>query len=522
MRIDLELPAGERTLWVDRRYRGQPLTAVLRQEQVPLNTRCGERLLCKSCMVEILRDGEWIAQPACRLAVDRDIRVRIPGAALLAYRPQVLSDYRINVSCALDPPFGKEGLAVAVDIGTTTVALSLISLATGEILATEADFNKQIYLGEDVLTRINLCLSDPAAAARLHRSIVLETLRPLISRMLTENGSDANAVKGYVLAGNTTMLHLAAGENPGTIGYAPFTPRFIEHIVRPSESVGLEPPGIDAHFLPGAASYVGADIVAGMFAAGIAYEEGPSMLVDVGTNGEIVLKVGDKMLACATAAGPAFEGCGLACGVRAGDGAISHVLSLEPEPEVETIGPPCGKPMGICGSAYIDFLALGRSGGLLGRNGRFSREGAGPRAERFESGVGDALLLARGQGKRPITISELDVARLLQAKAAIAAGILTLLRHAGIESSAVETLYLAGGFGMHLDLDHAVACGLLPGFREGQIQLVGNTSLAGATLACLDRGVLPELSALAHQVEIVELNLAPGFEDCYIDQLSLP
>jgi uncharacterized 2Fe-2S/4Fe-4S cluster protein (DUF4445 family) len=452
------------------------------------------------------------------------MQIRVPSQALLAYEPQVLSDYRINVPFAHDPLLGLDGLGVAVDVGTTTVVVSLLNLRDGRVVGRAAGFNRQMHLGDDVLTRINLCLTDPAALGRLQTSIIDETVKPLLDAALIDANVSSSDVRGYVIAGNTTMLHLVAGEDPGTIGYAPFTPRFLHHLCRSSSEIGL-PGDVSVHLLPGAASYVGADITCGVFASGLIYDQGPSLLVDVGTNGEIVLKLGERLFGCATAAGPAFEGSGLSCGVRAGDGAIAH-LAMEETPlkvNFDVIGPPGTKPAGLCGSAYIDFLAASRSIGLLTRSGRFcadSVEGGEELVAKGEHGL--VMTTAIGQGKRPIFISESDVAKLLQAKAAIAAGILTLLNRVELTPEAVSTLYLAGGFGMHLDLANAIACGLLPGFRPDQIQLVGNSSLAGATISTLDRSVVNELEAIGRKMEIVELNLDPDFEDTYIDQLSLP
>jgi uncharacterized 2Fe-2S/4Fe-4S cluster protein (DUF4445 family) len=287
------------------------------------------------------------------------------------------------------------------------------------------------------------------------------------------------------------------------MGVVPFTPAFLEHRVIRLPELGAT----DVHLLPGASAYVGADLCAGVFATGLVYEDGPSLLVDAGTNGEIILKQGRRMYGCATAAGPAFEGAGLSHGVRAGDGAVERIhFTREPfGVEAEVIGG--GKATGICGSAYVDFLAEGRRVGLLNERGRFDRAFAGD----------DELRIALD-----VTVSELDVSRLLQAKAAISAGILTLLHRIGLQPAQVNRLYLAGGFGMHLDVRNAIDCGLLPGFRPNQVEVVGNTSLAGAYLALLDAGVLEELRRIGRNIEIIELNLDSEFETHYIDQLSLP
>ncbi|HEY0866840.1 MAG TPA: ASKHA domain-containing protein [Fimbriimonas sp.] len=522
MRLELELPEGLRTINLDRAEKGQRLTEILRREGIPLNTRCGERDLCKSCTVEVLRDGEWVEMRGCQLRVVENLQIRAPQQSLLAYKPQIQSDYRVNIPYADDPLLGKVGYGIAVDIGTTTVSLSAIALEGGEIKGRAAAFNKQMHLGDDVLTRINLCYTDRSKIVELQRAIVDETLIPLVAQAMLEAGVSVEEVRGYTVAGNTTMLHLLLGEDPSSLGVAPFTPLFIGHTVVDSESIGLEPPGVPVHCLPGASAYVGADITSGVLATGLLYEDGPSLLVDVGTNGEIVFKHGGRMLGTATAAGPAFEGSGLTNGIRAGEGAVGHIwMRRDPfEMLTEVIGPPRTKPVGVCGSAYIDFLAQGHGAGILSASGRIQAEKL-PEDLLDRDEYGSRLIVGRGQGKRKVTISEPDIARLLQAKAAIAAGILILLKRVGVEPEEVETLYLAGGFGMHLNLENAVACGLFPGFRPEQIQLVGNTSLAGATLSMIDRSALPELRRAGEEIEIVELNLDPDFEDTYIDQLVI-
>lgn len=446
-------------------------------------------------------------------------------------------------------------LGAAIDVGTTTVALLLVELDTGDILAEATGFNRQMQFGDDVVTRIGLCATDATMVKRLQEAVARETLGPLLESALRKAGRAPEDIACLTVAGNTTMLHLLAGVDPTPMGTAPFTPAFLCHRVTRSAALDLcrsrtaskpqaspheeaggrggtrGPAGRRArrggpavHLMPGAAAYVGADVCAGVLASSLAYDAGPSLLVDVGTNGEIVLKYNGRLLGCATAAGPAFEGCGLRCGVRAGDGAISH-LEFTSDPfgvHIEVIGD--SAPVGICGSAYIDFLAHMRRSGLANRIGRFRRAGLPAGAERLihreESGL--ALQVADGPGKRRIVITEADVARLLQAKAAIAAGILTLLARFDLSPAEIKTLYLAGGFGLHVDAANAIGCGLLPGFASHQVQFLGNSSLAGAYLALLDSGALEELTHISQRIEIVELNLERGFEACYISQLRLP
>jgi uncharacterized 2Fe-2S/4Fe-4S cluster protein (DUF4445 family) len=438
----------------------------------------------------------------------------------------VVAEFRLSVPWAQDPLDPAARYGAAVDVGTTTVALMLADLRSGEVVGEASAFNAQVRFGEDVLTRIQRCHSDPAAVAALQHAIAAETLQPLLQEACGAAGIALADVGVMTVAANTTMLHLLAGVDPSPMGVHPFTPVFLEHRVRRPAELGLAfgDAGARVHLLPGPAAYVGADLAAGIVATGMLYREGLSLLVDVGTNGEIVAQCDGRLLGCATAAGPAFEGAGLSSGTRGVRGAIERVkLTADPfAAELGVIGE-VERPLGLCGSAYVDFLWEARRTGILGTSGRYAPAFAQREAAHFDTGrYGRKLRLHPRGASGPVWVTELDIARLLQAKAAIAAGILTLLGRLGRTPADVGRLYLAGGFGMHLSLDHAIGCGLLPGFTPEQIEVVGNTSLGGAFLALNDRSALAEMKTACARLESVELNLEPGFESAYIDHLSLP
>lgn len=526
-----------RLLKLSAEQRRQRVHATLYAHQLPLNTRCGGKGVCDGCMVQLVR-GELIHAPRGRRAVANGApitvraceytwgdgsaaEIHIPDRSRTAYQPQVLTDFHIRVPYAHQPLCDLDGIdqpvGAAIDVGTTTVVLLLVDLRDGRILSRASAFNRQMDLGDDVVTRINLCRSDASMLPRLHEAVLRDTIAVLIREALEKAGVSADRLACITAAGNTTMQHLLAGVDPSPLGVHPFTPQFLDHHVIQADGLGAP-----LHLLPGTAAYVGADVTAGVVSSGLVYDDGPSLLVDVGTNGEIVLKHGDHLLACATAAGPAFEGAGLTHGIRAGDGAISH-LQIHTNPlriEIEVIGN--AKPLGICGSAYVDLLAKGVATGLLDTTGRFNRQCPGIERLLCQINGQPALRLARGRGSEPICVTEYDLSRLLQAKAAIAAGILTLLGRAKLTPADIRTVYLAGGFGMHMKTASAIGCGLLPGFRLEQIELVGNTSLAGALATLLDRMILHEITRVSRRIETIELNLEPTFEDHYIDQLLLP
>ena len=516
------------------------LSEVLAAHGFPLNTRCGQRGLCRGCEVvlkqgTLVLDEREIAAPAalraCRARLTGSVTLGLPVRSRIEHKPQVGETFEIAVPCAHDPlfpPCGARDTAFAVDIGTTTVVVLLVDLVSGEVLSRAGGFNGQIRFGDNVLTRIDAARA-PAAVAAMQSAVVCETIAPLLRTACERAGREPGRIAGGAIAGNTTMLHLLAGEDPTPLGVAPFRARFLAGRILSAQGIGLSVDGMAAEtpvqLLPSIAGYIGADITAGVYASGMIYDTEPSLLVDIGTNGEIVLQSGGRLSACATAAGPAFEGCGLRCGTRARDGAISD-LEIALDPFAVTArsigGVPAARATGICGSAYIDFLARGRAAGLLGHAGRFDAAAwqIVPDAHRCTDDDERALRLAANPAA-PL-ISEVDVALLLQAKAAIGAGIETLLETAGITAADISRVYLAGGFGMHLNVPNAIAIGLLPGFQPAQVRVVGNTSLAGALLALIDRTTLEEMEALRERVEVLELNLCEGFEDRYVEHLMLP
>lgn len=541
-RLQLDLPDGRRETVLAADDDGElPLSAVLARRGFPLNTRCGGRGLCRGCEVEP-RGGELRALAndaaagvasgagvrACqvRLGGDGDVALAVPARSLLKHAPAVVTDFFSNVPWAHDPLGPPARYGAAVDVGTTTVVLLLCELASGRVLAEASAFNAQIRFGEDVLTRIQFCATGADAVAQLQRAVAAETLQPLLEQACARAEVAPGEVGVMTVAANTTMQHLLAGADPSPLGIYPFRPVFLDHRIHAPAELGLAfgGSGAEVHLLPSPAPYVGADLAAGMVVTGLLYDEGPVLLVDIGTNGEIVAKVGNRLVGCATAAGPAFEGAGLSSGMRGVRGAIERVrLGRDPfEVTVGVIGDE-PRPIGICGSGYVDFLGEGRRAGVLQANGRFADDLAVRAGGRVTPDDYGRRLCVHAHGAAgPIWISEMDVVRLLQAKAAIAAGIVTLLDVLGTKAADVKTLYLAGGFGMHLSIEQAIGCGLLPGFTPGQITVVGNASLGGAFLALNDRSLLAEMKAACATMAFVELNLQAGFEDAYIDHLALP
>ncbi|WP_432800317.1 ASKHA domain-containing protein [Poriferisphaera sp. WC338] len=539
--ICIHAPSGKQVLSVNTHEQSLRLSDLLRQKGLPLNIRCGEEGACEGCQIELLQGSLRTlhasntvtagSTPSTMLACQHrlgpePVTLQISPRSLAAYEPAVLNDFRINIPYSQNPLHetlntSEPTIGAAIDIGTTTVSLLLIDLSTGKILANASTFNHQMYLGDDVITRINLCRKNPTQITQLQNAIVHDTLSPLLKQAAKEVNVRLRHIACITVAANTTMLHLLVGKDPSQMGTVPFEPVFLEHLQLTLQDVGLDQPfnpNATLHLLPSAAAYIGADLTAGVLVSGLCYEHGPSLLVDIGTNGEIILTHNGILYACATAAGPAFEGAGLTHGCRAGSGAISHItLSNNPfNVTLDIIDN--APPTGICGSAYIDFLAQAARIGLLTPSGRFNLEHSPEAKARLQPTElhGRSFELTTG-----IVITEADIAKLLQAKAAIAAGILTLLDRCNVSPTEVDRLYLAGGFGMNVNNQHAITCGLLPKMRVDQIELVGNSSLAGAFVALMDRHLLPEIAKISQHMQTIELNLDPDFENRYIDELML-
>jgi uncharacterized 2Fe-2S/4Fe-4S cluster protein (DUF4445 family) len=524
--------ASESVVTVSPVYHDRPLSAVLARTGFVLNTRCGQKGLCRGCEVR-LANGELAK--SCQIPASRVLGevVEIPEKSLIQGSLSVAIDFQPHCAYELRPLFKPEGprnLGLCIDIGTTTVVAALVDLIDGKIMGRASGYNAQVRMGEDVLTRIDACTRSKEAVSEGQRLLLDETLSVLWEDLMQETGCGGERLAGAVVAGNTTMLHLLLGEDPSPMGKVPFTPVFtgaqkrVHHDLPWSKPVWQDAEAIPWYLLPGYAAYVGADIAAGWLASGMADRGGTQLLIDIGTNGEILLQHEGRLTGCATAAGPAFEGTQLSWGTRAITGAVSrlHGNLLDPgSVEVEYVNRRKPRAAGFCGSAYIDFMALGATSGLLKPNARFDPEVARANGISLSEGEYGLTWLLNPKDPEGPFISDADIAILLQAKAAIAAGTGVLMRQSGITHEQVDRVYLAGGFGLNLGIESAITCGLLAGFRKDQIEVVGNSSLGGAYVCLLDRERAVALEASARDVKIIELNEDPEFEDTYIDHLNL-
>lgn len=417
---------------------------------------------------------------------------------------------------------------IAVDIGTTTVVVILIDLIKGEIIGKASLYNRQMTVAEDVISRISSIQSQKELD--LLKSLVIDdTVNPIIKHLCKESSVKRKDISRLALSGNTIMTHLLLGLNPQSIGKAPFQPvTRIPGAFRAAE-VGFEiaPNGI-VDIMPSVSGYIGGDITSDIYVSKLHEEEELSVLIDIGTNGEIVMCENGKMVACSTAAGPAFEGYGLYHGCRATRGAIERV-SFDEENDINIEVIEDDKAIGICGTGVIDFIAEALRIGLLNRRGKFNDELLKRLQLDYEIQVNEnsikACIIARNEVsaiKEAIVITELDISKIMQAKAAIYAGMKILLKIQNKTWRDIKRLVLTGGFAKHIDPNNAVSIGLLPPIPGDRIEVIGNGSLAGAYLALIEPSAIDAMTAISSRIEVIELNLHEEFQKYYIDALFLP
>ena len=412
---------------------------------------------------------------------------------------------------------------LAVDIGTTTVAAELVNLGSGRVCAARGACNRQIKYGDDVISRI-IYASEHVEGLEELQGAVIETINRLVAELTAEERIAASDIRAVVYAGNTTMAHLLLGVPPAYLRCEPYTPAFaVPPPVRAGE-IGLRVhPRAWVYGIPGVSSYLGGDVVAGVLSTGLDRESPLTLFLDIGTNGEMVLGHREWLLGCACSAGPAFEGSGVTCGVRAVPGAIEKVEwdPVEREVRVSTIGQK--PPVGLCGSGLISALAQLRRAGIVDRTGKFTA-GQGGRRLRQREGEWEFVLVEAAQTAtgQDVVLTQADIQNLLRAKGAIFAGLRTLLHAVSLDVGQIERFWIAGGFGRYLDLEESIALGLLPPLPGQCFRYVGNTSLKGARRVLLQRHLLEEAVELAERITYLELSLGNTFMEEFVSALFIP
>ncbi|MBQ0009877.1 MAG: DUF4445 domain-containing protein, partial [Ruminococcus sp.] len=483
---------------------GENVLSALRSHGLFVYSPCGGRGVCGKCLVQAAGTLSELSETEKRY---------IPGEECargirLACEALILGDCEIRpVSDGMDVlTDGSDGFAdlryageeqsrlgVAVDIGTTTVAVYLYELTTGVLLGTRGFANPQAGFGADVISRMMAIMTDDGALAAQQSSLLAA-----VSEAIRSFGIETDRIENAVFCGNTVMEHIAAGVSPVPMATAPFTAPTLFGYGVPAKQIGWgAAPGALIWFAPCFASYVGGDIACGILAADLDRTKKTCLFLDIGTNGEMALVCDGRIFLCATAAGPAFEGGNLSCGMPGTDGAISRVWADGNTVRYQTVGNAPAR--GICGSGILDAVSVMLDLGLLDETGRIE--------EPFV--IGDSGIVVTGADIREIQL----------AKAAVCAGIRTLLDTAGLTCEDVETVVLAGGFGSALRPESALRIGLLPGELRAPVVSLGNTAGKGASRVLLENGTEERMLSLCRVASYIELSGNAFFSDVYPDEM---
>lgn len=474
------------------------------QSAVPgsLSAPCGGRGSCGKCGVRVwgrlrrldtnkIYEAEGELLSACRYAPEDSCRVELEAQRAETLRQEGDADV----------PLG-----LAADIGSTTLELALISLQSGRELIRRREFNAQRGFGADVLSRVQALRGENGW--ELYSCLHWQIAR-MVGDMCAEIGANPKQVEKYAVCGNTIEEHFAAGLDPSGIAVPPFEPLSRLGLCRDDTAFA---PGLQVYFCPCLSGYVGGDLIAGL---SLTEPRGKELYMDIGTNGELCLAAEGQYLCCAAAAGPAFEGAELSCGMGGGEGAIFSVKPLEGDIALSVIGG--GEARGICGSGAIEAVSAMLELGVIGRSGRFRNK------ERLPGALGERL---RQQGgvkvfmlSDKVYISAEDIRKLQLAKAAVRAGTELMLRRLGISPEEICRISLAGGFGSAIDRQSAERIGLIPRCTGAELRYVGNAALEGAKAALTEEG-RRRIEATLSRCSYAELSSDKAFPPLFLEYLN--
>jgi len=539
---------------------GTSLLDAAHQAGILLESPCNREGICGKCKVAVdgdshssLRDGQgdhllrtveegddWVL--GCQVYIYGDIRVVVQPSeqsmtaivadgkcCLVPLHPMIVKEYEplsgttrvMAGGLLLETETGDTTdslYGVAIDIGTTTLVVALVDLATGKEVASTSALNPQALHAQDVLSRIKLGSAKDGLI--LLQTELFRELNRMIALLSAGENRNRSHIYEAILSGNTTMLTIAAKTSPSSLGKSPYQVQVQTDCSLPAVELGLQiaEKGI-VWFPPVASAYVGADIISGIIAADLLHLAGITLFVDIGTNGEMLIAADGKITATSTAAGPAFEGMNISCGMRAVDGAIEKVHLKGGTVEIQTISG--ALPIGLCGSGLLDVVGEMAREGIVDRNGRFAKPGT----EVFEVWR-DYIDVIEGRTRfrlsEKVSVTQQDIRQVQLAKGAVRAGVDLLLKKTQLAAEDVDRVFIAGSFGAHLQVSSLIFLGLLPESFADRVEFLGNTSRSGATAFLLNQKMRREASALVKRMTVLELSGEPEFDKIFLQALAFP
>ena len=512
---------------------------LLLRQHIYLDQPCGGTGLCGKCRIVLeglvpeptskdkkIFSKEELASGfrlACQTKTLAGMRISIPAQGSESIKVLDAFEETKDLKTAGD---NRVGNGIAVDIGTTSIVVYLVDINTGKTLVASSAINPQTAFGADVISRISYIGSDPKKLSELQRAVV-QQINSLIKDVLSKTGCKLSREDRIVVAGNTTMEHIFAGISPESMGRAPFKPQFYDSIEFDASDLGIEAEtGVKVRLMPNIYGFIGGDIVSGIIYSGMYKTEELSLLVDIGTNNEMVLGNKDFMFCCSCAAGPALEGANIKMGMRAASGAIDSVKINSTGIKITTINDK--PPIGICGSGLVDAVSELLKAGIITGSGGFAKR----------ENIKDENLLKRLKGTKGkdvsfilsdeaenghnhrVELTQKDIREIQLAKGAIAAGVQILLDVAGKKLDEIKNVYLAGAFGNYIDINNAVKISILPDVSTDRIHPIGNSAGAGACLMLKEPSLWEAASGLIKKAEHIELASHKDFQEIFIGNLS--
>lgn len=491
---------------------GERLMDVLIREQVYVENPCNGMGTCGKC--KVLIDGKEVL--SCQTIVSQNMTITVSETLK---NMNVLSDGYL-------PEFSKDegllGYGVAIDIGTTTVAISLVDLVTGEELEKDTAMNAQRVYGQDVLTRITYEVDQKEEGIKTLQKAVVDSLNEGIHRLCAKAKVDPLAITEVGVAANCTMTHMLLGVDARSIGVAPYKPAFLSSKTLKASQIGLVVhENANLYCLPQVSGYIGGDIVAGGYVCDLEGRDKTSLFLDIGTNGEMILATKGKMFACSCAAGPALEGMNITCGMPALEGAIEAVNVEGEKITYQTIGKK--EAIGICGSGILEVVSVLLQAGFVKKTGAFVKA-----SKLSEDDWRREYLYQEEQAgfyltpDHKVKVSQQDIRQVQLAKGAILSGFLSLVKQANLSVNDIDEVLIAGQFGSHLSAEALCGVGLIPKEVQDKVTYVGNTSKTGAYMALLSKAVRGGMEELATKIQYYELAESENYEQLFVECMRFP
>ena len=486
---------------------GESILKVLQNAGIQsITAPCGGKGSCRKCGVYVKSGSTSGSSLACTTQAEDGMVVEI--------FPEERSSFAESSAGNVYPPDpGQSGYAIACDIGTTTVVCKLFDLKTGRMLAGTSGSNSQRVFGGDVLSRLKA--AEEGRADELH-ALIIQQIDQFIAELCRKARISAKDIKLMAVTGNTIILHFFAGLDPASLCTAPFKPVSLFGETKRGRELGLSFDG-DVYLCPAASGFIGSDVLCGILSCGMSQSDGTMLMLDLGTNTEIVMGSRDRIAACSADGGAVFKASLLEHGMTASEGAVAGVKYADGQLELEVLGG--GDPKGICGSGLIDILGILYEEGILDETGRI--------ADSDETDSGLARYIGAEEDRtvfcltedRSIYISQADISKFQLAKAAVSAGIQVLAGECGVSLSGLDRLVLGGGFGAFAHRHNSAVLGIIPKECKGRTVKMGNTALAGATSAALSEEARCELERIQERIQVIDLPSHPSFNDAYVDSM---